>query len=487
MPSETLVSFRVNKMDRLLQTQQKYERSLYTSQRFSINDIRLLERDPLESSNCGVERHNSKSTALKSYFGFFTEFFFFALAYKLIVYAIWNVHYGPQDWRGDIAVVGVLLSFIVVLYSLVFSIRCFRFGFSVGFTLSNALAIFDATECAVCSSFLSAMSEAPQKEIAIAPALVPGFRWPEVAAEYGASASCSAACYEQVEYIGVLPVIVTERKLGEIQRQILLRDVMEAAHYAAFEQCPERFDVVRVNYPANILALTVTYRFVGQAGLFQEPIARMFVRCDQLYLVANCLADESIQRRSIRVLDDLANHVSFPADSSDDSHLAGNFSASTGHALIAMAVAVLPANKGFVYFNNTHEFFELFIVHCSTNPCAHIPRGFVARLVVKNGALDLKRTHTLLRVQHQEADCKPSLERILGILEYRARDQREPIAFLRALVTLPMPSARQFVDLLTIATRALDLAVRPAVLEEEQFAGFFVWEKLVQIPQLDHV
>jgi hypothetical protein len=36
--------------------------------------------------------------------------------------------------------------------------------FDAGFALSNALAIFDATECAVCSSFLSAMIEGSRNE-----------------------------------------------------------------------------------------------------------------------------------------------------------------------------------------------------------------------------------------------------------------------------------------------------------------------------------
>ncbi len=55
------------------------------------------------------------------------------------------------------------------------------------------------------------MSEAPRTENVIAPAVVLGIRWHEVAAEYGASASYSAACYEQVEHIGGFAVIVTER------------------------------------------------------------------------------------------------------------------------------------------------------------------------------------------------------------------------------------------------------------------------------------
>jgi hypothetical protein len=52
-----------------------------------------------------------------------------------------------------------------------------------GFTLNSTLAIVDATECAGCSSFLSAVTEAPKTGNAIVRAPVSGFRWPRVAAK----------------------------------------------------------------------------------------------------------------------------------------------------------------------------------------------------------------------------------------------------------------------------------------------------------------
>ena len=146
-------------------------------------------------------------------------------------------------------------------------LRLWRLGFD--FILSNALAIFDATECAVRSRFLSAMTEAPQLETAIAPATVPGYRWHEGFAEYGASASCSAACYEQIEHIGILPVIVPKRELRRVERKVLLRDVMEAAHDAALEQSPETFEIVGMNNTVHVLALTVTDGFMRHARLLQ--------------------------------------------------------------------------------------------------------------------------------------------------------------------------------------------------------------------------
>ena len=92
------------------------------------------------------------------------------------------------------------------------------------------------------------MIEAPQTKNAIAPAPVPGIRWPEAAAEFGASASCSAACYEQIEHIRIFPMIVPERELGKIERQILFRDVVKTADDTTLEQGPKTTRFRRVRF-----------------------------------------------------------------------------------------------------------------------------------------------------------------------------------------------------------------------------------------------
>ena len=87
------------------------------------------------------------------------------------------------------------------------------------------------------------MTEAPQTQNVIAPVYVPDIRWPQYLAEHDASASYSATCYQQVEHVTIFPVIVSERELREVQRQILLRDVMEGTDDAAFEQCPKAINM----------------------------------------------------------------------------------------------------------------------------------------------------------------------------------------------------------------------------------------------------
>src|SRR6476620_11627807 len=68
------------------------------------------------------------------------------------------------------------------------------------------------------------------------------FRSTEASASRHASAS--GPRYRLTEDVGSLAVVMTELELREIQRQILLADVVVRADDAALQKRPERFDVV---------------------------------------------------------------------------------------------------------------------------------------------------------------------------------------------------------------------------------------------------
>ncbi len=61
-------------------------------------------------------------------------------------------------------------------------------------------------------------------------------------AETFASVRVSAPSYRLAENIGVVSVVKPELKLREIQRQILLADVVVGAHDATLQQRPESFN-----------------------------------------------------------------------------------------------------------------------------------------------------------------------------------------------------------------------------------------------------
>ncbi len=76
-------------------------------------------------------------------------------------------------------------------------------------------------------------------------------------AERFARTCLSASCYRRAEDIGVLAIVEAELELREVERQVLLAHVVEAAYNASFEQRPERFDGVRVGQSNYVLFVFV--------------------------------------------------------------------------------------------------------------------------------------------------------------------------------------------------------------------------------------
>jgi hypothetical protein len=62
----------------------------------------------------------------------------------------------------------------------------------------------------------------------------------------------SASCYDQIEDIGILPIVETERKFIEIQGQIVLADMMVIANNPALQETPKALDIIRVDLAARI-------------------------------------------------------------------------------------------------------------------------------------------------------------------------------------------------------------------------------------------
>src|SRR5262249_23620284 len=151
------------------------------------------------------------------------------------------------------------------------------------------------------------------------------------------------------EDIGVLPIVVTKSKLGEVERQVFLADMMELSHDAALQNRPKRLDVVGMNLATYILAFAVRYCLMPQAAPLQEPIARMFVRRDQTNILADCLAHKAIKRDRIGVLDNPANYISLAANRADHSNLTALLATRDMRLFVRVAVLVLATDEGFIY------------------------------------------------------------------------------------------------------------------------------------------
>jgi hypothetical protein len=281
-------------------------------------------------------------------------------------------------------------------------------------------------------------------------------------------ASALSPRYRLAENIGFTAVVVTELKLGQVQREVLLADMMKAAHNTALEEAPKRFQIVGVNFATNVLALTVTDRFVREI-LFQESITGMLIGRHQINGLADSLAHESIKCNGVRTLDYLTDYVSLAANCADDANFAGTDTASYMALLVPMAVFVLAANEHLVHFNDTHELAEIRIVHRRAESHAHIPCGLVG--AASDLTLNLKRTNSLLGVKHLPENLKPRLERIFRVLKNSSTDDAETVV----LAWLAEPVERPCVELVDgriAAFRAMDNCVRPAPFHQELLARF---------------
>lgn len=306
--------------------------------------------------------------------------------------------------------------------------------------------------------------------------------WKDASSETLASPGASASSYRVAEDVCVLPVVITELKFRKVKWQVLFADVVIGSDDSALKQTPKIVNVRRVNRSANVLMAAVINRLMPIAHLIQRSVASRVVRSYQFNIVAHGLTNKISQRLRGGVLDHFADHVSLAGDRADDASLAAT--ARYSASLVRVAILVLAADIGFVNLHDTHKLQEVRILHRSAEPVAQIP----SRLIGTRSDLpmNLEGANALLAVEHRIQNLKPRSQRILRVLHDGAGQQRETIAAIAALRTLPVARTLQRVHLLIRATRALN-ASRPAMGEDILTAGFFRGERFHQLFQRHHM
>jgi len=81
-----------------------------------------------------------------------------------------------------------------------------------------------------------------------------------ISSEHASAVACSAFCYDIRKDVWIVPVIMAIRKLRQVQRQVILRDIVKGPNDATLEQAPERLNVIRVHVPAHIFTSSMTHR-----------------------------------------------------------------------------------------------------------------------------------------------------------------------------------------------------------------------------------
>lgn len=276
------------------------------------------------------------------------------------------------------------------------------------------------------------------------------------APKVGRCANFSTPTYSRSEHVGIEPIVISELKLRHVERHIFGAHLMERADYAAFEDRPKTFNRIRVHSTDDVLMFVMIDHAVRKLAEI-IAIAGPRVGREQANFVGNGLVHkvEYVLRRY--AIQHARDNVALALHRADDRRLVV-----PTFLFIPMPVRVFAANISFIKFDNAAKFFQR-LHQCATDFVAHAMRGLVA--TETHLPLNLQRTNSLFAGQHQVHNFEPLAERLVGILENRARDNGKAIARVAAwsaLRALPVPLAGlQVIDFGIAATRAVN-AVRPA-------------------------
>jgi len=291
---------------------------------------------------------------------------------------------------------------------------------------------------------------------------------------------CSASLDRRSEDVRVLPIVITELELGDIQRHIFAAHFVERADHATLEDRPEAFDGLGMDRADDILASRMVNSRV-RVILVERIVALTLIGAKQADPMRHRFADEGGESGGIHVCDNTRNDVTLAADRPDDRRLAGtNTPGSTAAAaFIPMPVFGQAADESFVDFDNSAELIDV-LHQRGSDLMAHEPSGFVR--TEPHVTIKLQSAHTFLASEHQMNDAIPITKRLIGVFENRSRDNREPIAVRRACPALPMEElvGRRVIEIGIAATRATD-AIRPATRNEIRATRGLIGEQFFEL------
>jgi len=289
------------------------------------------------------------------------------------------------------------------------------------------------------------------------------------------------------EDVFVLAVVVPERELGNVERQILRAYLVIRAHDAALEDRPEAFDGIRMHRAVNVLTASMIH------GLVRESAARVaaadavirgpLVGADKAHATRDGLAHEVSQRHGIDRIDHASNDVSLALDCADNGSLTRTNTAAAAFpaaAFVLVLVLEVAAYECLVHFDDAEQLQEFSVLHRDANAMAHVPRGFVG--AEAEHAKHLQGTHAFLARRHHVDDSEPIAQRLVRVLKDCIDQYREAIRrLLCAVITLPMKRLGAVRVSLKAAARATHDAGRPTVINQVQLACVFVRELAVEL------
>jgi hypothetical protein len=289
----------------------------------------------------------------------------------------------------------------------------------------------------------------------------------------------SARADRRAEDVRVVPVVITELELRDVEREVLGADLVESTDHAALQDRPKAFDGLGVDRTDDVLAVGVVNAVV-RVGAVKAEIAPVLVGAEQADLLGYRLIDEGVERAGAGVGDHAGDHVALTRDGAHDDFLADSASPLMQVALVLVAVASLAAHERLIDLHDAHELLKALIHEPSADAVAHVVGGFVG--AETHHALYLEGAYALLAGQHEVDHAKPLAQRLVRVLEDGPGDVGEAVALIgRAGVALPLEAHGGHGEHLhRTAARAVN-AIGPAVRHQIGRAGVFIREHLLKL------
>jgi hypothetical protein len=288
-----------------------------------------------------------------------------------------------------------------------------------------------------------------------------------------------ARANRSTEDVIIVPVVITELKFSDVQREIFGGHFVEGSDHAALHQRPETFDGLCVNRAHDVLAASVIDGAVKEMVAGEVAVCGVFVGADHGDLGRHGFVDEALKRRVRSVLNDAGHDVTLTLYSAHNDLL---FSSAIAGPVALGAVLVLPfaADEGLIDLHDPHELVETLIRQPGAHPVAHVMGGTIR--AEAHDALDLESGDAFLARHHHVNDAEPLAEGLIGILEDGSGDVRETIALIgRASVALPLEAhGRNGEYLDRSAARAMN-TIGPTMRDKIDRASVFVRKHLLKL------
>jgi hypothetical protein len=141
------------------------------------------------------------------------------------------------------------------------------------------------------------------------------------------------------EDVRVLPIVIAELELCNIERHIFPADLVETSDNAALEYRPKALDSLGMDCADDILTLGMVngrVRILAVEAIVASPL----IGAEKANFVGDGFPNKGFQRRGLDVCDYASNNVSLAADSANDWRFAGTDAASStaATALVPMSI-----------------------------------------------------------------------------------------------------------------------------------------------------